>query len=190
MVQWLRLWASNARGTSSLLVRKTKFPHPTCSKITADGDCNHGIKRHLLLGRKAMTKLDSIFKSWGITKIHLVKTGFSSSHVQMWELDNKEGKAPNNWYFWTMVLEKTLESITDSKEIIPVSTKGNQPWIIIENTHWNWSSNTLATWCKELTYWKRPSWWERLRMRRTGQQRIRWLDGITDSVDMSLSKLQ
>ena len=124
-----------------------------------------------------------------LTKVCTVKAMvFSSSHVWMWELNHKDW-APKNWCFWTMVLEKTLESITDSKEIIPVSTKGNQPWIIIENTHWNWSSNTLATWCKELTYWKRPSWWERLRMRRTGQQRIRWLDGITDSVDMSLTKL-
>ena len=57
--------------------------------------------------------------------------GFSSSHVQMWELDHKEGWAPKNWCFWTVVLEKTLESSLDSKEIKPVNPKGNQPWISI-----------------------------------------------------------
>ena len=57
--------------------------------------------------------------------------GLSSSHIQMWELEHKEGRAPKNWCFWTMVLEKTLESLLDSKEIKPVSLKGNQPWILI-----------------------------------------------------------
>ena len=81
------------------------------SKITADGDCSHEIKRHLLLGRKTMTNLDSILKSRDITlptKVHLVRSyGFSSSHVWMWELDCKESWAPKNWCFWTVVLEKT-----------------------------------------------------------------------------------
>ena len=54
---------------------------------------------------------------------------FSSSHVQMWELDHKEGWMLKNWYFWIVVLEKTLESLLDSKEIKPVKSKGNQPWI-------------------------------------------------------------
>ena len=57
--------------------------------------------------------------------------GFSSSHLQMWELDHKEGWMPKNWFFWTMVLEKTLESSLDCKEIKPVNPKGNQPWIFI-----------------------------------------------------------
>ena len=99
------------------------------SKITADGDCNHEIKRCLLLGRKAITNLDSILKSRDITlptKIHLVKAMiFSSSHVQMWVLDYKETWAPKNWCFWTVVLEKTLESPLDCKEIKPVNPKGN-----------------------------------------------------------------
>ena len=74
------------------------------------GDCNHEIKRCLLLGRKAMTNLDSIWKSRDmtlLTKVHLVKAMvFSSSHVWMWELDHKESWVPKNWCFWTVVLEK------------------------------------------------------------------------------------
>ena len=108
------------------------------SKITADGDCSHEIKRCLLLGRKAMTNLDSIFKSRDITlpaKVHLVKAMvFSSSHVWMWELDHKESWGLKNWCFWTVVLEKTLESPLDCKEIQPVNPKGNQSWIFIGRT--------------------------------------------------------
>ena len=105
------------------------------SKITADGDCSHEIKRRLLLGRKAMTNLGSILKSRDITlmtKVHLVKVMvFFSSHVWTWELDHKETWAPKNWCFWTVVLEKTLESLLDCKEIQPVNPKGNQSWIFI-----------------------------------------------------------
>ena len=83
------------------------------SKITAGGDCSHEIKRCLLLGRKAMTNLNSVLKSRDIslpTKVRIVKgMGLSSSHVWMWELDQKEGWASKNWCFWTVVLEKTLE---------------------------------------------------------------------------------
>ena len=107
------------------------------SKIIADGDCSHEIKRHLLLGRKAMTNLDSILKSRDITlptKVWVVKTGFSSSHVWMWELDQKEGWAPKNWCFWTVVLEKTLESPLDIKVIKPVHPKGDQSWIFTGRT--------------------------------------------------------
>ena len=81
------------------------------SKITADGDCSHEIKRRLLFGRKAMTRLDSILKS---QRCHLAKKGlhsrsygFSSSHVWLWKLGYKESWAPKNWFFWTVVLEKT-----------------------------------------------------------------------------------
>ena len=83
------------------------------SKITVDGDCSHKIKRCLLLGRKAMTNLDSILKSRDITlltKVCVVKTDFSSSHVWIWELDHKEGCVLKNWWFQAVVLEKTLMS--------------------------------------------------------------------------------
>ena len=100
------------------------------SKITADGDCSHEIKWCLLLGRKAMTNLDTILNSRDITlptKVHLVKAiVFSSSHVWMWELDHKESWKQKNWCFWTAVLEKTLESSFNCKEIKPVNPKGNQ----------------------------------------------------------------
>ena len=92
-------------------------------KITADGDCSHEIKTHLLLGRKARTNLDSILKSRDITNKCLSSQsyGFTSSHVWMWELDYKESWAPKNWCFWTVVLEKTLASPLDCKEIQPVT---------------------------------------------------------------------
>ena len=99
------------------------------SKITADGDCSHEIKRCLLLGRKTMNNLDSILKSRDITwptKVYLVKAmvflvvmyGFESWAVKIW--------VSKNWCFWTVVLEKILESPLDCKEIQPVHPKGNQ----------------------------------------------------------------
>ena len=106
--------------------------------MTADGDCSHEIKRRLLLGRKVMTNLDSILKSRDIsfpTKVHLVKaTVFPSSHVWMWELDYKESLAPKNWCFWTLVLEKTLESPLDCEEIQPVYPKWDQSWVFFGRT--------------------------------------------------------
>ena len=157
------------------------------SKIIADGDCSHEIKRCLLLGRKLMTNLDSILKSRDITlptKVHLVKaTVFSSSHVWMWELDYKESWALKNWCFWTVVLEKTLESPLDCKKIKPVNPKGNQPWVFTGRTDvecWSWSSNTLATWYEELTHLKRPQCWERLKAGGEGSDRG-W-DGWTASL--------
>ena len=165
------------------------------SKITADGDCSHAIKRRLLLGRKAMTNLDSIVKSRDINFTNKSPSsqsyGFSSSHVWMWELDHKESWMLKNWCFWTVVLEKTLESPLDYKEIQPVHSKGNQSWIFIGRMgseaevpifgHWIWRTESLE---KTLMLGKIKG------RRRRGQQRMRWLDGITDSLDMSLSKLQ
>ena len=108
------------------------------SKITADGECSHEIKRRLLLGGKAMTNLDRILKS----KRHYFADkgpssqgyGFSSSHVWMWKLDYKENWTPKNGCFWTVVLQKTLESPLDCKEIQPVHSKGDLPWIFIGRT--------------------------------------------------------
>ena len=108
------------------------------SKITADGDWRLDIKRTLLLGRKAMTNLDSILKSRDITlptKAHLSQNYvFSSSHVWMWEWDYKESWALKNWCFLPVVLEETLEAPLDCKEIKPVNPKGNKSWIFIGKT--------------------------------------------------------
>ena len=108
------------------------------SKITADGDCSHELKRHLLLGRKVMTNLDSILKK----QRHYFANkgpssqgyGFSSGHVWMWELDYKESWAPKNWCFWTVVLEKILESPLGCKDVQPVHPKGDQSWVFIGRT--------------------------------------------------------
>ena len=97
--------------------------------------------------------------------------GFSSGHVWMWELDYKESWAPKNWCFWTVVLEKTLESPLDCKEIQPVHPKGDQFGVHWKDWYWSWNSDTLATWYKELTHLKRPWCWERLRARGEGDDR-------------------
>ena len=107
-----------------------------CSKITAiTGDCSHKIKRCLLLGRKSMTNLHSILKK---LRHHFADKGpysqgyvFSGSHVRMWELDSKEDWVLKNWCFQIVVLEKTFKSPLDSKEIKPINSKGNKPWIFI-----------------------------------------------------------
>ena len=107
------------------------------SKITADGDFTHEIKRCLLLGRKVMTSLDSIFESRDITlptKVHLVKAMVFPVIMYGCELDCKESWALKNWCFWTVILEKTLESPLDCKEIQPVHPKGNQSWMFIGRT--------------------------------------------------------
>ena len=108
------------------------------SKITADGDCSHEIKRCLLPGRKVLTNLDSILKS---RRHYFANKGpssqgyvFSSGHVWMWELDCEESWVPKNWCFWAVVLEKTLESPLDCKEIQPVHPKGHQSWVFIWRT--------------------------------------------------------
>ena len=87
-------------------------------------------------------------------------------------------------------LEKTLESSLESKEIKPVNPKGNQPWILFGSTDVETSSNTLATWCEQLTHWEKTLMMGKIEGRRRGWQRMRCLDGITDSMDKNLGKLQ
>ena len=116
--------------------------------------------------------------------------GFSSSHVWMWELDHKESWTLKNWCLWTVLLEKTLENPLDSKEIKPVNPKGNQPWIFIWRTdaeaevpifgHLMWRVDSLE---KTLMLGKTEG-------RRRRWQRMRWLDDITHSMDMSLRKFR
>ena len=107
----------------------------------------------------------------------------------MWELDHKEGWAPKNWYFWTVVLEKTLESPLNCKEIKPVNPKGNQCWIFIGRT----DAEALTLWPPDTKCWltgKDPDAEKDWGRRRRGWQRMRWFDCITDLMDMSLSKLR
>ena len=163
------------------------------SQITADGDCSHEIKRCLLLGRKAMTNLESILKSRDITlstKVHLVKAMVFPVVVygcESWDI--KESWAPNNWCFWTVVL-KTLESPLDCKEIQSVHPKENQSWIFTGRT--DAEAETPILWlpnAKNQPTGKDPDngkdW-----SRRRGWQKMRWLDSITNVMDMNLSRFQ
>ena len=166
----------------------------TCSHIFTQEICI----KYCYLGtsipeRKAMSNLDSILKSrhyFADKGPSNQSSGFSSSHVWMWELDCEESWAPKNWCFWTVVLEKTLESPLDCKEIKPVNPKGNQSWIFIGRTE---SVKLKLQYFGHLT--RRTDSLEKTLVlgkiegrRRRWRQRMRWLDGITNS--MSFSKLR
>ena len=111
--------------------------------------------------------------------------GFSSSHVRMWELGNGEGWAPKNWCLPNVVLEKTLKSPLDCKEIKPVNPKGNQPWISLERTDAETEAPILWPLIKRPTHWKRLLMLGKIEgKRRRGWQRMRWLDGITHWMDI------
>ena len=163
------------------------------SRITTDVDCSHEIKRCFLLGRKVMTNLDSIFKSRDNISNKGPSSkgyGFSRGHVWMWELDCEESWAPKNWCFWTVVLEKTLESPLDIKEIQPVHSKGDQSWVFIGRT--DAKAETPILWPFHAKCWligKDPDAGRIGGRRRRTWPRMRWLDGITDSMAVSLSEL-
>ena len=143
----------------------------------------------LLLGRKVMANPDSILKSKDVTlltMVHLVKGVVFP--VVMWELDYKESWAPKNWCFWAVMLEKTLESPLNCKEIQPVHSKRNQSWIFIGRT--NAEAGTPILWPPDANKWligKDPDAGKIEGGRRSQWQRMRWLDGITNSMDMNLS---
>ena len=152
------------------------------SKITADGDCRCKTERHLLHERKALRNLDSILESRNKCP-YSQSYVFSSSRVQMWELDNTKGWVPKNWCFQTVVLKKTLESPLDGKELKPVNPKGNQPWLFIGRT--DAKVEALILWPPDAKSWlieKDPDAGKAWRQRERG---TRWLDGITSSMHES-----
>ena len=166
------------------------------SKITADGDFSREIKSRLLLGRKAMTNLDSILKSRDITlptkkDSSSQSYGFSSSHIWMWELDHKESWALKNWCFWNVVLKKTLLSALDSKEIKPVNLKEFSPEYSLEGLMLKLKLQYFGHLMQRTDSFEKTLMLGKIEGRRRRRwQRMRWLDGIIDSMDMSLSKLQ
>ena len=160
------------------------------SKITADGYCSHEIKRCLLLGRRPMKNLDSILKSrhyFADKGPSSQSYGFSSSHGWMWELDYKESWAPKNWCFWIVVPVKTLERVPWTarrssqsilKEINPeYSLEGLMLKLKLQYFgHLMWRNDSLE---KTLMLGKAED------KRRRGWQRMKWLQGITDSMAMN-----
>ena len=163
------------------------------SKITADGDCSYEFKRHLLLGRKVVGKLDRILKSRDITlltKVHLVKAmvfpivmcgceGWNIKKAECWRIDVFE------LWCWRRLLRVPWTARRSNQSIL----KEISPECSRKDWCWSWNSITLVTWCEELTHWKRPWCWERLKAGGGDDKRMRWLGGITDSMDMSLHEL-
>ena len=156
------------------------------SRITAGGEYNHQIKM-LALWKKSYDMPRQHIKNqrhYLLTVVLIVKAVvFSSSHIWMWKLNHKESWAPKNWCFWTVVLEKTLESHLHRKKIKPVNLKGNQSWIFIGRT----DAEAPILWPPDVKNWligKDPDARTDSRQEERGQYRMRWLDGITNSMDV------
>ena len=164
------------------------------SKITAGGDCSHEIKRCLLLGRKVMTKLDSIIKSRDITlstKVCSQGYGFSSSHVWMWELDYKESWMPKNWCFWTVVFRGLLRVPWTARRSNQSTLKEISPGCSLEGLMLKLKLQYFGHLLRRADSFEKTLMLGKIEgRRRRGQQRMRWLDGITYSMDMGLGRLQ
>ena len=165
------------------------------SKITADGDCNHEIKRRLLLGRKVMTNLDSILKSRDITlptKVRLVKAmvfpvvmygceSWTIKKAEYWRIDAFE------MWCWRRLLRVPWTARRSNQSIL----KEISPGCSLERLMLKLKLQYFGTWCEELTHWEKTLILGGIAGRwRRGQQRMRWMNGITDSMDMSLGKLR
>ena len=145
------------------------------SKISVDGFCKMEIKSYLLLGRKAMMKLDRMLKSRDITlptNVHMVKTMVFSVIIygcESWSIKKAECRRMGAFELWCWRrLLRVPWTIRRSNQSILNEINLNIHW---KDWCWNWNSNTLATWCKELTHWKRPWCWERLKAGREGSDR-------------------
>ena len=157
-----------------------------CSKITADGDCGHEVKRCLLLGRKAMTYLDSILKSFGDKGLSCHSCDFSSSLLWLWELDHKESWALRNWCFelwcWIRLLRGPWTARRSNQSILKeINSEYSLEGLIMKLKvqyfdHLMWRTDSLE---KTLILRKSED------RRRRHRQRMKWLDGITDSMDRS-----
>ena len=166
------------------------------SKITADGNCSHEMKRCLLFGRKTMTNLDSIFKSRDITlptKVHLVRAKVFP--VVMYGCESWTRKKAEHWridafelWCWRRLLRVPWAARRSNQSIL----KETSPEYSLEGVMLKLKLQHLATWCEELTHLKRPWFWERLKVGGEGDNRgwDDWMASLTDSMNMSLSKLQ
>ena len=164
------------------------------SKITADDDCSHEIKRHLFLGRKVMTNLDNILKSRDITfstKVHLVKAmvfPIVMYGCESWTVKKAEHRRIDAFELWCW--RRLLRVPLDCTEIQPVHPKGDQSWVFIGRT--DPEAETTILWppdVKSWLIWKGPDAGKDWGQEQKGQQRMKWLDGITDWMVMSLGKL-
>ena len=162
------------------------------SKITADGDCSHEIKRHLLFGRKTMTNLDSILKNRNITLptgSSSQSYGFSSSHVWIWELDYKKSWAPKNWCFWTALWRRLLSVPWTERRSNQSILKEISPGCSLEGMMLKPKLQYFGHLMRRIDSFEKTLILGKIEGRRRGRQRMRWLDGITDSMDMSLGEL-